>query len=127
MANPAVAAKMRKLADLHLKDKEKPSGNAAVKKLVPRLRDLSENATPLDYAEDILQNLARYEQFGDGKFLRVAETYARLACVRFLNDQCPLPKARAGIQRTSQAEPFPDYYFHGAKLMRAFALLGDAL
>jgi len=26
-----------------------------------------------------------------------------------------------------QGEPFPDFYFHGVKLMKAFALLGEAM
>jgi len=46
----------------------------------------------------------------------------------FCDDTCPLPKARAGVtaHKTTQGEPFPDFYFRGAKLMRAFAVLGEA-
>jgi hypothetical protein len=54
-------------------------------------------------------------------------TYARLAYINFCDDACPLPKAYAGSSlKTTQGAPFPDFYFRGAKLMHAFALLGEA-
>jgi hypothetical protein len=60
-------------------------------------------------------------------YLKAADTYARLAPIAFCDDACPLPKAYAGSSpKTTQGEPFPDFYFHGAKLMHAFALLGEA-
>jgi hypothetical protein len=60
-------------------------------------------------------------------YLMAADTYARLAHIAFCDDACPLPKAYAGSSpKTTQGEPFPDFYFRGAKLMHAFALLGEA-
>ena len=43
-----------------------------------------------------------------------------------MDDTCPLPKAYAGAARKTVAgDPFPDFTFRGAKLMHAFALLGE--
>ena len=57
-----------------------------------------------------------------------AEQQARIAYVMFCDDTCPLPKAYAGGPRKTVAgDDFPDFYFRGASLIHAFALLGEAL
>jgi hypothetical protein len=121
---PEIAAKLRKLAHLHLKGR-KPEASA---KPAPRFRDLSRSTTPRPHADAILQNVALYRQYKDAEFLKVADRHARQAAEMFCDDTCPLPKARAGVAppKTTQGEPFPDFYFQGAKLMRAFAVLGEA-
>ena len=66
-------------------------------------------------------------KLGEVDFLEAAEQQARLACVRFMDGTCPLPKAYEGQRRTAEGKPFPDFYFRGARLMHAFACLGEAL
>jgi len=132
-AVPEIAAKLKQLAILHLG----PEGfeKAAVleeevsqiPKPEPRVKDLSQSRMPNDYANEILRNIEYYKRYGDDAYLQAADTCARLAYVAFCDDVCPLPKAYAGSPpKTTQGEPFPDFYFRGAKLMRAFALLGEA-
>lgn len=152
-ADPQVAAKLRRFAKLHLKDQPEEvtmarlaafkegggdissgiqylqGGDAAAVKPEPVLRDLSASVMSEPYANEILSNLRLYRRHGDKACLKIAETQARLAHERFCDEASPLPRAFAhGIPiRTAQGEPFPDFYFQGAKLMRAFALLGEAL
>jgi len=93
-----------------------------------KILDLSKSITPDQHALEILRQLKAYQQYGDKASLDAAETYARQAYAMFCDGKCPLPKAFAVgvLLKTAQGEPFPDFYFHGAKLMRAFALLGKA-
>ncbi len=125
-ANPRAAAKLARLAELHLgPERPAPPGTPRPE---PRVRDLSDSDRPNDYADEILAQLAAYRQYGDEAYLKAAETAGRLAVVHFCDGKCPLPKARIGSDRfrTAQGEPFPDFTFRGARLMRAFALLGEA-
>jgi hypothetical protein len=147
-AFPALSAKLRKLARLHLKDDEyedavwelelyKRTGDkdylqgtkAPKDRPEARVRDLSGNTTPGAFASEIIRNLEYYRQYGDAAYLNVAETHGRTAYAMFCDDACPLPKARAGAgeHATPGGEAFPDFYFRGAMLMKAFALLGEAL
>jgi len=144
-ANPAVAAKLRRLAALHLgqdgceeavraaRAARKPGGAARAQGAGPRpeakVRDLSKpGAAPNDHANEILRHVELYRAYGDKAYLDVATTYARLAYVIFCDATCPLPRATASSApiRTTQGEPFPDFYFRGARLMKAYALLGEA-
>ena len=102
-------------------------GKAGDPKPEPRARDLSRSRTPGPYAAEIIRNVQFYRRYRDEAYLEVAETYARLARAAFCDDACPLPKAFAGASpRTTRGEPFPDFYFRGAKLMHAFALVAEA-
>ncbi|MFP4058660.1 MAG: hypothetical protein ACLF0G_17475 [Candidatus Brocadiia bacterium] len=125
-ASPELAAKLRTLATLHLGDPAPAPGRA---KPPARLEDLSQATTPDAHADAILRNLAAYRAGGDPAFLDVARTHARIAYVLFCDQTCPLPKARVDSHqaRTTQGKPFPDHSFRGARLMKAFALLGEAL
>jgi hypothetical protein len=106
----------------------KTGGDAVqVPKPQPRVGDLSRSRTPDGYADEILRNVDYYKRSGDDACLKAADACARLAYVAFCDDACPLPKACAGSRPTmTQGKPFPDFYFGGAKLMHAFALLGEA-
>lgn len=125
-AAPAIAAKLRKLADLHLKNRTPRPATSG--KPTPQFRDLSRShREPGPHADAILRNVALYRRYKDAEFLKVADLHARQAAAMFCDATCPLPKARAGIaaHKTTQGEPFPDFYFRGAKLMGAFAVLGE--
>jgi len=90
--------------------------------------DLSGGDTPNAHAKEMLRRLAWYRTFGDAAYLRAAERQARLAHARFMDETCPLPKAFDPPRTTTAAgKPFPDFYFRGARLMHAFARLGEAL
>ena len=140
-ANPQIAAKLRRLALLHLGPQRcqeavervrafRETGTKSFgKKPDARVRDLSKPAaTPNGHANEIIRNVELYRHYRDEAYLKVAETYAKLALILFCDDKCPLPKARAGSAPilTTQRKPFPDFYFRGAKLMKALALLGEA-
>jgi len=146
-ANPALAAKLAELARLHLGERWRERALADLRayaatgdkgylegKRDPRERppasvaDLSRADTPPRHATEILRRLWWFETYGDRAYLDAAERQARAAYGRFLDGKCPLPKAFAdGPRKTASGEPFPDFYFRGAGLMRAFALLGEAL
>jgi hypothetical protein len=82
-----------------------------------------------DYATQILSLLRLYRENGQDADLRFARVYARLAYARFCDGKSPLPRAFAlgAPIKTASGEPFPDFYFRGAKLMRAFAELGEII
>jgi hypothetical protein len=93
----------------------------------PAVADLSKADVPTPHAREILRRLQWHRRYKDPRYLAAAAQQARLAYVRFCDDTCPLPKARAGAPaRTVAGDPFPDFTFRGAKLMHAFALLGEA-
>ena len=125
-AASAIAAKLRKLADLHLRHRKLRPGPPT--RPTPRFRDLSRTSTPGPHADAILRDVALYRECRDAEFLKIADMHARQAVTMFCDDTCPLPKAHAGVtaHKTAQGKPFPDFYFRGAKLMRAFALLAQA-
>jgi hypothetical protein len=89
--------------------------------------DLSKADTPDPHAKEILRRLLWHRRYGDAAYLKAAEQQARLAWVRFLDDACPLPKACETERKTVEGKPFPDFYFRGARLMHALALLGEAV
>lgn len=144
--NPGIAAKFAELAKRHLgEEKFKAAvknmemylatrdrdylrgGRDARRKPPPAVEDLSKANTPRPHAWAILRRLQWHKRYKDEAYLRAAEQQARLAYVRFMDDTCPLPKAYAGGPRKTVAgDPFPDFTFRGAKLMHAFALLGEA-
>ena len=126
--DPKLARKLRKFSEVHLKAGKSPK-KAPQKKPEIRIRNLAGSRTPRRHAREIIRNVELYRRYGDKAYLKAAETYARLAYVVFCDDKCPLPKARAGSgrYRTTQGKPFPDFYFHGAGLMKAFALLAEAM
>ena len=141
-ADAGIAAKLAELARLHLgqekfeqtlKDmKVRLAGGDVQAKPGARpkaeVRDLSRADTPGRHAAEIVRLLQWYKIYEDGAYLKAAEKQGRLACVRFMDDTCPLPKAYAGGPRkTAEGKAFPDFYFRGAALMRAFAFLGEAL
>jgi len=122
-ANPPLAAKLATLATLLL-GPDRPTQEAKPPAVV---RDLSDADRPEPHAREIERLLACYKQYGDAAYLRAATEQARLAYVRFMDDASPLPKACERPQKTPSGEPFPSFYFRGASLMHAFALLGEEL
>jgi hypothetical protein len=90
------------------------------------IADLSKVDTPDGHAREILRRLAWHRARGDKAYLEAAVRQARLAWVRFMDGKCPLPKACDAPQKTVAGEPFPDFYFRGARLMHAFALVAEA-
>ena len=109
-------------------DRDYLQGKADASKRPPAtIRDLSKADTPAPHGREICRLLQWYKASGDEAYLKAATEQARLACVRFMDDTCPLPKAHAGApKKTVEGKPFGDFYFRGAKLMHAFALLGEA-
>jgi hypothetical protein len=94
----------------------------------PVFRDLSKNNTPSASAREIVRYVKLYRKYKDKAYLEVARKQGVAAHVRFMDATCPLPKAYSGGRRkTAEGEGFPDFYFRGAELMGAFALLGEAL
>jgi hypothetical protein len=91
--------------------------------------DLSDRVLSTTHASEILYHLKLYRTFNDPAYLKTAETYGRLAHAMFCDDTSPLPKgfAKSVPIHTARGKTFPDFYFQGAKLMHAFALLGEAL
>ena len=146
---PNVTTKFRNLATLHLGDqtdettmrnlawaKELKSSDFIQRKKDPlakpdptHMLDLSDRVLSTAHASEILYHLKLYRTFNDPAYLKTAETYGHLAYTMFCDNISPLPKGFAkGIPiHTAQGKPFPDFYFQGAKLMHAFALLGEAL
>lgn len=127
---PEVAAKLDRLAFLHLGAAlpAPPAASIERPKADVRPRDLSHEKRPDACAGEIVKWVKLYTEFGDRSYLDAALTCAGQARARFLDDQCPLPRAfPAEVRlRTKAGEPFPDVYYRGAKLMNAFALLGEA-
>jgi len=94
----------------------------------PTVADLAKADAPNRHADAILRRLHWYRAFGDAAYLEAAEAQARRAFARFMDETSPLPKAYDPPKTTTVAgEPFPDFTFRGARLMHAFALLGEAL
>ena len=145
-ADPGLAARFEELARLHLGegklkqalknmemyvatgDRDDLQGGRDTRERPPaEVEDLSDADTPQPHAWAILRRLQWHKRYGDEAYLKAAEQQARLAYVRFMDDTCPLPKAYAGGPgKTVAGDPFPDFTFRGAKLMHAFALLGEA-
>lgn len=144
-ADAGIAAKLAELARLHLGEEKfaatlkdmkiylaaggrgplqgKPGAGTKPK---AEVKDLSGADTPPRHAAHIMRLLRWHKIYKDDAYLAAAERQARLACARFMDDTCPLPKAYAGGPRmTAEGKPFPDFYFRGAALMRALALLGQ--
>ena len=89
--------------------------------------DLSSAQLPEKHAQEIIRRVDWFKQYGDVGYLAVARQQAHAAYVLFCDDRSPLPKANAaGAPTTTEGKPFPDYYFKGAKLMHAFALVAEA-
>jgi hypothetical protein len=144
-----ITSKLRKLATLHLGDqtkettlrnltwaKELRSSGFIQGKQDPLYKpdpnyilDLSDRVLSTTHASEILYHLKLYRTFNDPAYLKTAETYGRLAHAMFCDDTSPLPKgfAKSVPIHTARGKTFPDFYFQGAKLMHAFALLGEAL
>jgi len=145
-ADPAIAAKFGALARMHLglgalqrAARNMPmyvatgdrayiqGGRDATAKPAASVRDLSKADTPAPHAREIIRLLIAYKRHKDAAYLDAATRQARLAYARFMDATCPLPKAYSGKPpMTAAGKPFGDFYFHGAKLMHAFALLGEA-
>jgi len=146
-ALPSVSAKLRRLSEMHLGNQpwETTRKNLEWAEVTGDIgflqgtRDtrlptagrpaLSASVLSEDYATQILAFLKLYRETGQEANLRFARVYARLAYARFCDEESPLPRAfAAGAPVTTRrGEPFPDFYFKGAKLMRAFAQLGGVL
>ena len=146
---PEIQKKLRKFSILHLGDQseettmrniawaqELKSSDFIQNKKKPLdkpdpadIRDLSDQVQSTIHATEILYHLKLYHTYNEPAYLKTAETYARLAYAMFCDDTSPLPKGFAkGVPlQTAQGNSFPDFYFQGAKLMKAFALLGEAL
>ncbi|NQT89553.1 hypothetical protein HQ560_22480, partial [bacterium] len=122
-ADPAIAAKFETLARLLLGE-ERPK---QTEKPAAEVRDLSGADSPEPHAREIVRLLEYHKQYKDDAYLKAAEQQARLAYVRFMDDASPLPKAYEMPRKTQAGDPFPSFYFRGAGLMHAFALLGEAL
>jgi len=138
-ADAGIADKLVTLARLHLDDAKfaKSLADAKVRlggagptgaKPKPEFRDLSRNNTPSASAREIIRYVKLYRKYEDKAYLEVARRQGRIAYVRFMDATCPLPKAYSGGRRkTAGGKEFPDFYFRGAELMGALALLGEAL
>jgi hypothetical protein len=91
-------------------------------------RDLSKSSTSRSVAREIVRYVKLYRRHKDKAYLDIARRQGRAAYARFMDAKCPLPKAYAGGPRkTAEGKAFGDFYFRGAELMGAFALLGEAL
>ena len=145
-ANAPLAAKLEELAVRHLgregfalaAEKMKmylatgdrgylQGGRPAADKPPAAVKDLSKADTPDAHGREIIRLIQWCRKYKDPAYLTAARRQARLAYVRFMDDSCPLPKAYSGSPRKTVAgEAFGDFYFKGAKLMHAFALVGEA-
>ncbi|MHC4247755.1 MAG: hypothetical protein ACYS9X_01375 [Planctomycetota bacterium] len=145
-ADAALAAKLRELAQLLLGEEGlaraarniemfRATGDRAylqgdidrTRKPASAVADLSKAETPDEHAREIVRRLEWHRAHGDRAYLDAAVRQARLAYVRFMDGKCPLPKAYEDPRKTVAGEPFPDFYFRGARFMHAFALVGEAM
>jgi hypothetical protein len=143
---PAISAKLRELAALQLgdtrlenllrdivvsrgRDSRASNGNTAEAARPPATAtDLSRTNTSLTHGREILRLLECYTKYDNELYLKAAEQQARMAYAMFCDGKSPLPKAfSGGLQKTASGQDFHDFYFRGAELMHAFALLGEAL
>ncbi len=86
------------------------------------------NESSEEHALEIIKRVEWFIEYNDPAYLRAAERQASIADSLFCDEKSPLPKAFPGLPRkTVSGEPFPDFYFRGAKLMHAFAMLGEVL
>ena len=142
---PEVAARLRRFSRLQLKEQAddvtrrnlrlaRETGDVsflAGKTMPPpdqvtTLRDFSDDALSENLAQEILNCVWFHRDTGRPEYLAAAEAYARIASEAFCDDRSPLPRAFRfeAPRRTATGAPFPDFYFGGARLMRAFAELG---
>jgi hypothetical protein len=134
MSAPRISCKLRNLAEqlleldevVRLTEMAGWSGGGRKPKASPA--DLTNVDGPEKHGREIIRRVEWFRRWRDPAFLIAAERQAETARALFCDDGCPLPKAFAGGPRkTAAGEPFPDFYFRGAELMHAFALLGEAL
>ena len=145
-ADPAISAKFKTLARLHLGQEGLKravrnmemfiatgdraylqGGRDMTAKPPATVRDLSQADTPDPHGQEIIRLLIAYRRYKDAAYLQAATRQGRLAYVRFMDGTCPLPKAYSGgLRMTAAGKPFGDFYFRGAKLMHALALLAEA-
>ncbi len=93
--------------------------------LAPDLKTADEKLSA-KHADEIIRQLEWYQATHNREHLKLAEKYAAEAYPLFCDEKCPLPKAFAGpLRKTLAGETFPDFYLRGARLMLAFALLGE--
>jgi hypothetical protein len=62
----------------------------------------------------------------DSDHLRSSNVLPLFGYELFLDETCPLPKYSRKPLQTMSGKPFPDFYFCGSSLIRAFVLLGEA-
>ncbi|GAB3416505.1 hypothetical protein [Niabella aquatica] len=93
------------------------------------LKDMSDELLSEEFAKEILLNIQYARETGDDEYLRVAGKYGEIAALVFFKGKSPLPSAFVNGVRceTAIGQEFPDFYFNGSKLMKAFASLGVAL
>lgn len=129
-ANPVIAAKLKKLALLHLGEK----GLNSLHKTDPGKKrpdaapaNLANDKKSSRHASEIIKRIEWYRQYGDKAYLQAATEQADLAYRLFMDDTCPLPKGFNGpVPKTVRGDTSMNFYFQGASLMQAFALLGEA-
>jgi len=111
--NPDLAAKLRKLGELN-------RGAAPGGKPRRNRTDLAREKMSPPWADQILHNVeaGRTEE---------ARNLAAEAYGLFWDSKSPLPRAlaRGTPGETPDGQPFPDFYFRGARLMRAFLALAQ--
>jgi hypothetical protein len=120
---PVLAAKLETLAELHLGPPAAVAAPPAVRPPAPPPRVvLSDRADTL--AADMERFADLYVQERDPAYLAAAEALARHARDLYLDGICPLPRARLTPATLRDGASFPDFYWRGATLMRAFAKVG---
>jgi len=128
--SPEISRKLAELAKLHLGEdglRRAAGGLDTTAKPKSAFRDLSKATIPNPHARQIIRLVSAYQRYKDPAYLKVALQQGRIAYAMFMDKTCPLPKACSGRpKRTAEGKDFGDFYFRGAKLMHAFALLGEA-
>lgn len=135
---PAIAAGLRELADLHLGSQPAEETRWNIRLAVEtgdryflmgkpppdpgRMIDFSAEVLSEAIAQETINCLWFYRETGQREYLDLAGHYARIAWENFCDERSPLPRAFAlgAPLRTPEGELFPDFYFRGATLMRAF-------
>jgi hypothetical protein len=128
-AAPQIEARLRRLSEVCGGPQKSSAPPIAAPAPVARAANLPKQRFSGQYADEIIRWVKAYRQYGNVAYLEAAQTMARGAYGDFCDDTCPLPKAlaRGTPLATAAGDPFPDFYFRGAKLMHAFALLGEAM